>query len=409
MITTDLPQYDDMVEITLETVIQKEDEILVEIAEENELTRNTINSSSMQIINKINTNPNIPLNERICYAETNQGINACTTYRNIPYVFREGSCIFHNGSIYLIGGDSSRKNFYKYNIIENTYTKLINLPNDFFDNPIILVDNDIYMFGSFLHKKSYKYNLENEQFVEINGPVVGLFGARCALVEGFIYIFGNRDGSSAQKAYKYDIKNDVTISIADIPIRFNDGLATSHGKYVYLFGGFPANSALDNTTSVRRYDTVHNTYENAVSCGLRCDRSSGVKIKNLYFLFSGYDNSSMPTGTCWLYNLETQENSRLISLPSNVYDACACIDENNVAYLLGGAGTDSQIIQIKYPNYLRSYGKKTILLKKGTVLQATQPVEYYSSSEVYELEHQNDFAICPQDGLYSFNGLLSIY
>lgn len=67
MITTDLPQYDEIVEITLETVIQKEDEILGEIAEEHVSTRQSIQDVGQNInskISMINGNIDLPLNER---------------------------------------------------------------------------------------------------------------------------------------------------------------------------------------------------------------------------------------------------------------------------------------------------------------------------------------------------------
>ena len=126
----------------------------------------------------------------------------------IPYDFFSGSAVAIGTDIYLLGGDGSGTNNYKYNTLTNTYTRLADISYNFYQGVAVAIGTDIYLLGSY---------------------------------------------DSKTTAYKYNTLTNTYTQLTNIPYQFYQGVAVAIGTDIYLLGGY-------HRTNTRIYHLENKSY-----------------------------------------------------------------------------------------------------------------------------------------------------
>lgn len=135
---------------------------------------------------------------------------------NLPYNFGDGKATIANGEIYLMNFDYIDEfinDIYKYNVEEDSYTKVTTIPYNFCGTggsqnniiEILGINEEIYLFGGtdINQKNTYKYNVNQNSFTKLTDMPIESFNISLTLVEKEIFIFyPNKIG------YKYKIEED---------------------------------------------------------------------------------------------------------------------------------------------------------------------------------------------------------
>ncbi|CRG94798.1 conserved Plasmodium protein, unknown function [Plasmodium gallinaceum] len=176
--------------------------------------------------------------------------------------------VLYKNYIYIFGGYKSKKrlnDFYKYNIIENKWIKIIeeNCPSARENNPSFLYKGKMYIIGGYQGNKnwlndfySFNLNIEKWEIVDVNekskvNAPSSLFGFALSIDEskGVLYLFGGFDGLRLHnKMYAYNIEKKKWIYVnesGDIPSPRSCSVGHICDGYFYLFGGFSGENALN--------------------------------------------------------------------------------------------------------------------------------------------------------------------
>lgn len=128
-----------------------------------------------------------------------------------------------NEEIYLFGGkDINNKNTYKYNVNQNSFTKLTDMPIDSFNISLTLVEKEIFIF--YLNKIGYKYKIEEDEFEKLDNIN---FDSEINLITFELDIFGFERKDLSKKVYKYGLNLDsecLNVHVQDILFNVQDRL-----------------------------------------------------------------------------------------------------------------------------------------------------------------------------------------
>lgn len=128
-----------------------------------------------------------------------------------------------NEEIYLFGGtDINQKNTYKYNVNQNSFTKLTDMPIESFNISLTLVEKEIFIF--YPNKIGYKYKIEEDEFEKLHNIN---FDSDINLITFELDIFGFERKDLSQKVYKYRLNLDsecLNVYVQDILFNVQDRL-----------------------------------------------------------------------------------------------------------------------------------------------------------------------------------------
>lgn len=128
-----------------------------------------------------------------------------------------------NEEIYLFGGtDINQKNTYKYNVNQNSFTKLTDMPIESFNISLTLVEKEIFIF--YPNKIGYKYKIEEDEFEKLHNIN---FDSDINLITFELDIFGFERKDLSQKVYKYRLNLDsecLNVHVQDILFNVQDRL-----------------------------------------------------------------------------------------------------------------------------------------------------------------------------------------
>ena len=207
-----------------------------------------------------------------------------TKMTDIPYEFYSGSAVAIGNDIYLLGGGSSRTNNYKYDTTTNTYNKLTDIPYELSSGSAVAIGNDIYLLGSNSSANSinnYKYDTTTNTYTQMaNIPYEFYYGSAVS-VGNDIYLLCGYD--NRKNNYKYDTTTNTYTKMADIPYEFYYGSAVAIGNDIYLLGG------VDSKTNNYKYNTTTDTYNKLTDIPYEFRYGSAVAIGNDIYLLGGYD------------------------------------------------------------------------------------------------------------------------
>ena len=181
-----------------------------------------------------------------------------TRITDIPVDIAHTEAVAYGTDIYIIGNaESNNKNTnYKYDTINNTYTKMANTPVELFYAGTCIVNDKIYIFGGTLSSRTlYRYNILTDTYTQLTDIPYDFKEGECVNVGDYIYLFGSSSSGNENKAYKYNILNDTYTQLTNIPYNFRNGAVTVIGTDIYLIG-----SSFSNQTKFYKYDTLTDTY-----------------------------------------------------------------------------------------------------------------------------------------------------
>ena len=124
----------------------------------------------------------------------------------------------------------------KYNILKNTYTKLAEIPYEFYQGSAVGIETDIYLFGtnsSGQRNKAYKYDTKTNEYTKITDIPVAEFYNKCVVSIGTdIYLI------DIYNKYKYNTITNEYIALEEkLPYDFLSGSTVIINKNIYLLGG----------------------------------------------------------------------------------------------------------------------------------------------------------------------------
>ncbi len=186
-----------------------------------------------------------------------------TQLTSIPYEFTGGSVVAIGNNIYLFGSHQSLYNqAYKYDIAEDTYTKLKDIPYYFYDGNAVAIGTDIYLFGSkyktssiYVYSKyTYKYDTLTNTYTKLTDIPQQFYDGSAIVIDTNIYLLGGNSGSINPKyTYQYDTLTNSYTQLTDIPYPFYNGSAVAIGTDIYLLGG--------ENTNHQQTNYIYNTYK----------------------------------------------------------------------------------------------------------------------------------------------------
>jgi len=182
----------------------------------------------------------------------------------LPYNFFSGAVTKIKNEIYFFGSGASNCYMYayKYNILTKEHTRLADIPeNGIYNGQAVTIDNDIYLIGvrtaksdtSIYGTSIYKYDILENTYIKLIEMPYYLTG-KAALINKDIYLFGG-DSITDKYVYKYSILNNVFTKLTDIPFDYDrNGDLVNIDNNVYLFYYF---SAYKYNTSTNKYTKLN--------------------------------------------------------------------------------------------------------------------------------------------------------
>ena len=246
-----------------------------------------------------------------------------TKLKNIPYGFANGSAVAIGTDIYLLGGNGSNRNNYKYNTLTDTYTQLANTPYAFDYGSAVAIGTDIYLLGGNIgSQNNYKYDTLTDTYTQLKIIPYSFTYGDAVPIGTDIYLLG---GSSQNNNYKYDTLTDKYTKLKNIPYGFVNGSAVAIGTDIYLLGG--------NISSIYnyKYDTLTDKYTKLADIPYNFYLSSAVAIGTDIYLLGG--SSSLKNN--YKYNTLTDTYTKLADIPYNFYNGSAVAVGTDI-YTLGG-------------------------------------------------------------------------
>ena len=120
-----------------------------------------------------------------------------TTYEFLPDMpvskYTHGCVYGDDGYIYLMGGQGSNNQAYKYDIVNKTYTALTNIPFGYYLAPIVKVDNYIHLIHT-QHVTTlyvYAYDILNNTYTQVaNAGGIRRANTQGIVIDDVIYTIG---------------------------------------------------------------------------------------------------------------------------------------------------------------------------------------------------------------------------
>ena len=300
-------------------------------------------------------------NEMVIYEE----VDEFNSVADIPYDFYEGCAVAIGTDVFLIGGYKSLTNMYKYDTLNNTYTKLSDIPFSFYNGKAVAIDTDIYMFGSSYSNcgnKAYKYDTLTDTYEQLADIPYIFKNCEIAVIEKTIYLLNSyyaQFDSNKGLIYTYDISTNKynllveklitekepfnyisspsgavaigtdiyfaesgglykydTISGIGTYIKVDSGTIASHeygtfivvGDTIYAIGDYPSNANL-----IHKYNIKTNQGNEVCDVGYELQWSAVVRVNNKIYIFgSGDDKSVYRKATFLNLTLDTYPNNSII-------------------------------------------------------------------------------------------------
>lgn len=300
---------------------------------------------------------------------------------NIPYDFSNSGVTIVNDDIYLIGSGASvasRVYNYKYNTISDTYTKMANIPYDFQDGTIESYNNYIYMFGGGVNASTYyncyRYDTSSNTYTKLTVtlPTDVSYHIISAVSDGIgnMYIF------SGNACYRFNTILNVFTKLASMPAPFAGNFIAKYiNGVIYVVGGNTSNAVI-------KYDIMTNTYTRVTNIPFDWSLGGVTVVDTDILIFGG----GFKPKKMYIYNTISDKYTQLMDLQ---YDHCpngdttAYSSSNNKIYAFGHMYTGTR-------NYNRIYNLPTKILHGNTVV-VTIPLDGSGTyqTQFYQLPIQN--------------------
>lgn len=289
------------------------------------------------------------------------------------YAIMPGSMSYHpapiiGNDIYLFGIGGNKPS-YKYNIINDSYTKISDYPYSYgtSGSAIVSIGTDIYILGGGYAGllSNYKYDTLKDIYTQLSNIPYTFLNNVAATVGTNIYLFGSYNNPS-NTTYKYDTLTGTYTKLTNLPYNLKNGAGVTIGTDIYLFGS----SETDYYTIAYKYNTVTDTYTKLTDIPDIFYGGSAVAVGNNIYLFGGNHSENYYT-MAYKYNIISDTYTKLDDIPKNFYSGAATNYNDEKIYLFGcDGGTKVQVFLIK----TKTYEDNSILISQGVGDYATQLV-----------------------------------
>ena len=202
------------------------------------------------------------------YADSNSKFNiktgTFTTIASLAYVTADTVICKKDGFIYLFGGSaggSSYQRASKYDIENNTFTTLRDIPFKFYLGGGAIVGDNIYLFGGNLDTTAYSYNIETNTYTKLPNIPYSFKNGRCVAIDEKIYLIGS--SGMANAFYVYDTQTSSYSALTSLPIDITNEGAVTYNNTIYIIG-----NSFSGDTNKRcfKYNTISKTFTEIQSC-----------------------------------------------------------------------------------------------------------------------------------------------
>lgn len=279
----------------------------------------SLKKSSLLNVYQQNSTPSkdglwIKTNDKEQYLSLRDDITYKTQKLNdAPFNGSSSKTVVKNNNIYITDNDY----LYCYDIFTQTYTKLQKMPSDYRIRygDVVLLNNSIYMFGSTLssNSKSYAehvfvYDILNQSYVQLNNLPYNFGDGKATIANGEIYLmnFDYRD-EFINDIYKYNVEEDSYTKVTTIPYNFC-GIGNSQkniieilgiNEEIYLFGGKDINEK-----NTYKYNVNQNSFTKLTDMPIESFNISLTLVEKEIFIF-------YPNKIGYKYKIEEDEFEKL--------------------------------------------------------------------------------------------------
>lgn len=161
-------------------------------------------------------------------------------------------------NIYIFGGESGYgMNAYKFNISNNTFTKLTDVPSEADYHSVIYgYNNKIYIFGGTTNPQyAYEYNPSTDSYTQLTNIPMRYYNGLIACIRGFyqyqnIYLINTSNTSYAKYAYVYHITKKTYTRLSNTTYNRYNGHAGVIDNVIYMIGGSNATETVGAVESM---------------------------------------------------------------------------------------------------------------------------------------------------------------
>ena len=279
----------------------------------------SLKKSSLLNVYQQNSTPSkdglwIKTNDKEQYLSLRDDITYKTQKLNdAPFELDSSKTVVKNNNIYITDNDY----LYCYDIFNQTYTKLQKMPSNYRIRygDVVLLNNSIYMFGSTLSSNSkdtaenvFVYDILNQSYVQLNNLPYNFGDGKATIANGEIYLmnFDYRD-EFINDIYKYNVEEDSYTKVTTIPYNFC-GIGNSQkniieilgiNEEIYLFGGKDINEI-----NTYKYNVNHNSFTKLTDMPIESFNISLTLVEKEIFIF-------YPNKIGYKYKIEEDEFEKL--------------------------------------------------------------------------------------------------
>lgn len=275
--------------------------------------------------------------------------NPQENYEQLPYDFYLSSTAIVGTDIFIffnqtIAGVNAT---YKYDTINNTYTRLSDVPFNSHRSTASVIGTDIYIFGSSVspNNQAYKYDTLTDTYTKLANVPYNASNSSSVAYKNSIYIFGGSGG--ATNTYKYDINTNSYTKLANMKYDLSVGKAAIIGDTVYLFGlgaGYIYTEKYNITTNT--HTTLRNTSQGMSKC-------LAIPVGDyIYIIGSSYNSTAGKT--CYKFNSLDDSIIEVANLPYEIGQGGGGLVGNKI-YFIGSKFTGNtkrvQSVNVTIPEF----------------------------------------------------------
>lgn len=273
----------------------------------------------------------------------------------IPGGFDHGTVNRIGDDVYLMGGVGTTKRLLKFNVVDKTFTQLSELPYPCYGHSSAVLGTDIY-FGGYIASNYddnfYKYDTLTDTYTKLtnlegNNGIRNYYDGSMITVNNKLYVIGTWRNDN--KVWRYDETTDTMEALSTIPFSTESKQVTAIGDYIYMFGGY---NPYGDVLSAYKYDTVNDTFTQLKSLPEKMIRGAITYKGTDIYLFGG--TSSLKSA--YKYDTITDDYERLPDATQDINNAGAITVEDEI-WVLGGSGV--QAIR----QFVNDYPNNTLFLK----------------------------------------------
>lgn len=270
----------------------------------------------------------------------------------LPYDFAYGYAVSIGTDIYMFSSGTStyKQMAYRYDTIEEIFTKLQDIPSYLTVLQYISTETDIYLFDT---DYLYKYDITTDTYTQITMYTKKFYNSAVTSINTDLYLFGSKATESERMAYKYDSIQNIFTKLEDLPGNsFTEVAEVIDENNIAIFEDTNGNVYIYNiiTNNYTKKNIIKNNFSNVVKINdmiyLLSEKKCITKYNNKEDSFYQYENLSnklygMVTINNKLYGLGGLGNDKLFLLDNKISN------KNNGIYIITNNSTISKNMDIK--------------------------------------------------------------